>query len=60
MGILSGRLRVLLSFENRRAYLIGLCLTLGYAAIPAAEALSKAFSKLFTMQDNARQFLFWM
>ena len=60
MGVLFVLLRELVSFGNRRAYLIGLFLMLGYAAIPAAEALSKTFSKPFPVQDDARQFLFWM
>ena len=59
-GRLYGLLRGLVSSENRRAFLISLFLMLGYAAIPAAEVLSKTFFKPFPVQDDARQFLFWM
>jgi hypothetical protein len=45
-------------FSQSSGLLNSSILTLGYAAIPAAEALSQAFSKPFTVQDNARQFLF--
>lgn len=60
MGIFSERLDELVSAGNRRAYITGLILALAYAALPSAEALNLAFAKPFTVQDDARQFLFWM
>ena len=60
MSFLSERLRELVNVDNRRAYVTGLILALGYATIPPAEALSLAFKSPFTVQDDARQFLFWM
>ncbi|HAT36484.1 MAG TPA: hypothetical protein DCS82_12270, partial [Rhodospirillaceae bacterium] len=46
--------------QNHAGYRLGLFLALAYALVPSAEALTLAFAEPYTVQDDARQFLFWM
>jgi hypothetical protein len=57
---LTGCIDALLEPDDRDGYRLGLILVLLYAAIPPLEAMSQSFAAPFTVQDDARQFLFWM
>ena len=46
--------------KNTSSYIIGLCLALAFALVPALETLIISFERPYTIQDDARQFLFWM
>ncbi len=46
--------------KNTTSYVIGLCLALAFALVPALETLILSFEQPYTIQDDARQFLFWM
>jgi len=46
--------------KNTISYKIGLYLSLAFALIPALETLILSFERPYTIQDDARQFLFWM
>ena len=46
--------------NNSKAYAVGLFLALAYSLVPAIEALILSFDSQYVIQDDARQFLFWM
>ena len=60
MRWMTERIDALVQPSNRRGFVIGLVLALCYAILPPVEAMVQAFSQPFTIQDDARQFLFWM
>lgn len=46
--------------DNRAGFRLGIALALAYGLLPSIEALTLAFASPYTVQDDARQFLFWM
>jgi len=60
MRWMTERIDALVQPSNRRGFVIGLVLALCYAILPPVEAMVQAFSQPFTIQEDARQFLFWM
>ena len=46
--------------NNTTSYRIGLFFALAFALVPALETLVLSFDRPYRIQDDARQFLFWM